>query len=146
MPLVFTKEEPNEKGNYPVRLIHHKPEKLPQEKRDQGLEFSEKDLEKPDVDSNAKAKATVTPDGDLEWEITYTPDVEGFMDAVDEALDRKTTRTLLRDYPDMQSAFQRERWERAWSALDDAVEEGALTDDELDTIKGLADDYAIPKE
>lgn len=73
------------------------------------------------------------------------PDVDALLDAVYDQLGRGQARTLLRDYPDMESALKRGKWGRAWQALDDAVNDGALTTDERDAIAALATEHNIPQ-
>lgn len=77
---------------------------------------------------------------------TPSPDVNGFLDSLDDVLSRDVTRTLLRDYPDITHALQRERWSRGWEGFADAVDAGVLSDEQAQTVSDLADEYHIPRE
>jgi len=74
------------------------------------------------------------------------PNTDGFFDSLDDALSRQVTRSLLRDYPDISHALQRERWSRAWEGFADAVDSGVLSEEQAQTVSDLAGEYHIPRQ
>ena len=72
------------------------------------------------------------------------PDVEGFIDHLDTTLGRTETRRLLRDYPDIERALSRNRIQRAWAGVQDALDAGDLGDDDMETLVALAEEHDIP--
>ena len=138
MPIVFTEPDSNR-----IVLIHNMPEQLSEERRAEGVEIAEMPA-KPDLKSNQRAKPHLV-DGQVEWVIESDPDPEGFMDALDVELGRKTVRAILKEYPDVERALSMGRYARAWAGLGDAREDGAVDAETLDTIERLAEECGIPK-
>lgn len=74
-----------------------------------------------------------------------SPDTGGFLEAIMGALGKSTGRALLRDYPDAQIALDRARWGLLHAAVADMHADGALTDDQRDTVLALAAEHHIPE-
>lgn len=72
------------------------------------------------------------------------PAIDAFMDAIDIELGRVVVRDLLRDYPDFVPALQRGRFDRAWLTVQDAMNAGAIDQDQAQTIAGLAVQHGVP--
>ncbi len=72
------------------------------------------------------------------------PDIEGMLDAIDVQMGREFTRTMLKEFPDVERALSRGRINRAWVGLQDAVESEAITQEQFDQLITLAEEYAIP--
>ena len=138
MPIVFTEPDSNR-----ITLIHNMPEQLSEQRRAEGVEIAEMP-ERPTLKDNQRAKPYLV-NGAVEWEVESDPDPEGFMDALDVELGRKTVRALLKEYPDVERALSMGRYARAWAGLDDAREDGAIDAETLETIERLAEEYGIPK-
>jgi hypothetical protein len=98
------------------------------------------------LDEETKCGIGWLVDGDVYKlaEATSPTDVDGFLDALDETLPRETSRLLLANYPDIASALNRGRYERAWEGFADAVAAGDVTVEQQQQIVALAGLYGIP--
>jgi len=75
------------------------------------------------------------------------PDVAGFLAATMMALGQARARKFMRLYPDVVRLFDSGRyWAAARQGIDDALAEGALTQQEYDQVVALLDQYNIPTE
>ena len=72
-------------------------------------------------------------------------DIEGMLDAIDVEMGREFTRTMLKEFPDVERALSRGRINRAWAGLHDAVEAEAITQEQFDQLVTLAEEYGIPR-
>ena len=72
------------------------------------------------------------------------PDIEGLLDAVDVQMGPAFTRRVLKEFPDVERALSRGRFNRAWAGLQEAYDEGFITSDEWQTLTALASEYGVP--
>ena len=142
--LIRTRDETDDQSRKPIVGIHYNPAKLTDEDRASGVEVPIDDARKPDLASNEKAKPWLTSDGNVEWDVTAEPDIDGALDAMEDTLSRGRVRTILRDYPDVLSAMSRGRFERAWDGLTDAHEAGDLSDDDMDALRRIGAEHNVP--
>lgn len=74
------------------------------------------------------------------------PDVGGLKLAAFDQLGRGEARQLVRDYPDLLDALNDRNWSMARQAVDDAHTDGAITDDQRQTVVDLMAAHHIPEE
>ena len=72
------------------------------------------------------------------------PDIEGMLDAIDVQMGKEFTRMMLKEFPDVERALSRGRFNRAWAGLQEAYDEGFVTSDEWQTLTALASEYGVP--
>ena len=142
--LIRTRDETDDQGRKPIVGIHYNPAKLTDEDRASGVEVPIDDARKPDLASNEKAKPWLTSDGNVEWDVTAEPDIDGAVDAMEDELGRGRVRQLYREYPDVVSALSRGRLMRAWEGLAEARDDGELTTSEWDQLVQIASDHHVP--
>lgn len=74
------------------------------------------------------------------------PDPDGAVMAGIDLLGRRRANQLLRAYPVFLNALERRNWTVARETLNDGLADGALTQQEYDTLTQLLDDHNIPQE